>query len=214
MPGQEDKKTGKMHATPNLPLLEGQPIGIKIKELLGLPIFLDNDASTFTRAEVLAGAARGMSNVFGITIGTGIGGSWWYNGGIYQGSHYSAGEPGYMIIDLTSNLDFEKSYQKLTKNNTMNLAADAYRGDTLAEKMFEEFGRFLGVSIANIINIIDPEAFVIGGSVIKSGDLFLPSVKKTMKQYCASPVAAGKVKILKSKLGENAGAIGAATLVE
>jgi len=213
MPGKEDKKTGKIYRVSNLPLLQGQMCGQLIRGIINLPIVLDNDACTFTRAEVLAGAAKGYSNVFGLTLGTGIGGSWWVNGEIYRGAHNSAGEPGYTIIDLSSGLDFEKSYQKLTKNNTVLMATEAYRGDPLAEKVFAEFGLYLGVCMANIINLIDPEAFVIGGSVIKSGDLFLSAVKKSIKQYSASPVAANKVKILKSKLGKNAGAIGAAMLV-
>jgi glucokinase len=214
LPGKEDKNTGKIYVTPNLPFIEGQPVGKLIETTIGMPVALDNDACTFTRAETLIGAAKGFKNVFGLTLGTGIGGSWWINNEIYHGAHNAAGQPGNIIIDLSSGMDFEKSFQKLTQNNTMLMAMEAYRGDALAEKTLEEFGRNLGVLIANIINLIDPDVFVIGGSVIKSGDLFLSAVKKAVKEYCASPVAAKKVKILTSKLGENAGAIGAAMLVQ
>ena len=60
----------------------------------------DNDGNTFVRAEATLGAAKEFNNVYGIVIGTGIGGGWWFNNDTYKGAHGGAGEPGEIIIDL------------------------------------------------------------------------------------------------------------------
>lgn len=212
IPGPVDYNQGKLLDLPNIPYMTNVKLCDKIKEVIDLPAKLDNDANCFLRAEMKIGAGQKYNNAYGITLGTGIGGAWWYKDKIYLGSHFSAGEPGHTIIELSSGLDLEKTYQKLTQNNPVSVAIDAYRGDELALKTFTEVGTNLGIAFANIINILDPEVIIVGGSVIESGDLFLPIVKKTMREHIFSSEAK-KVKILKSKLGKHAGAIGAALLV-
>jgi len=83
----------------------------------------------------------------------------------------------------------------------------------LAEKPFDEIGEILGIAFANIANLIDPEAIIIGGGVVGASDLFLSEIKKLMKKYIMSQDAKS-IKIIKSKLGKNAGAIGAALLFD
>ena len=77
-----------------------------------------------------------------------------------------------------------------------------------------ELGNYLGVGLANIVNIIDPEVFVIGGGAVESSDLFFSQTRKVMKEHIASSESQKNVKILKGSLGAEAGAIGAALLVE
>jgi len=198
--------------SPNLPIINGMPITEDLEKKTELPAVIDNDANCFTRAEALTGAAVKHKNVFGAVIGTGIGGAWWINNEIYRGAHGGAGEPGHLLINFENKIDFEGAFHKLFQNNPAQTAEEAYRGDVLAEKAYAEFGEFLGLAFANIVNLIDPEAIVIGGSVSASADLFLKQAKRAMKQYIASPEAREAV-ILKSKLKDNAGAIGAALLI-
>lgn len=215
MPGAIDKETGNLYGAPNLHEFEGKPIGEIIqKSLAGLPVFIDNDANAFIRGEALRGAAKNYKNVYGFTLGTGIGSVWWNNGEIYQGAFGGGNESGHMVVNLASDMDFEKSYQQLTHSNAAKLADEAILGDPLAQKVFEEFGQHLGAALANIVNVLDPEVFVIGGSVMESADLFLSSAQKTMKKYICFTPSSKKVKVLKSKLGQDAGAIGAALLVK
>jgi glucokinase len=213
IPGAVEKKTGKLYGCPNLPLLLGKPIGELIKNIYNLPVIIDNDANVFIRSEATAGIAREYKNVYGITLGTGIGGAWWANQQIYTGAFGGGNEPGHMVTNFSSRMDFEKLFQHLTKNNPAKLSQDAVIGDSLAQKSFAEFGQNLGVLMSNIVNLLDPEAFVLGGSVMSSADLFLSEAKKTMKEYILLPYSAKNVKVLKSKLGKDAGAIGAAMLV-
>lgn len=198
--------------SPNLNIIIYKPIAEDLEKKTELPCLIDNDANCFTRAEVLAGSAVKHKNVFGVVIGTGIGGAWWINDEIYKGAHGGAGEPGHVLINFENRIGFEQAYQKLFQNNPAQAAEEAYRGDVLAEKAYQEFGEFLGMAFANVVNLIDPEAIVIGGSVTISSDLFLKQTKKTMKQYIASPEAKETL-VLKSKLKDNAGAVGAAMLI-
>ncbi|MFH1523082.1 MAG: ROK family protein [Patescibacteria group bacterium] len=211
--GVHDYKEEKILKSPNIPLLDGVKLKEQLENKTKLPIKMDNDTNCFLRAEVRLGEAKKYKNIFGLIIGTGIGGAWWINDDIYLGSHGGAGEPGRMITNYTEPIDLEEVYQKLTQGNPAHLAQEAYKGDELAQKSYKEIGNYLGIALANIVNLIDPEAIIIGGGVIESSDLFMSEMKKTMKNYIMSSEAK-KVKILKSKLGVQTGAIGAALLIE
>jgi glucokinase len=210
VPGIVDPYSAKISDAPNLPLLNGIKLAEILEKRLNLPVKMDNDTECFLRAEVLVGAATKYKNVYGITVGTGLGGAWWFNGGIYYGAH-GFSEPGRMIIDFHEQTNLEAAYQKLTQNNPLNLAQENYNGDELARRAFDEIGSFLGMACANIINLLDPEAIVFGGGVMASADLFLSELKKTIEEKVVK--TSGKTKILKSKFGPEAGAIGAALLI-
>lgn len=206
-----DPTSQKVVDSPNLQILNGVKLGETLKNRLNMPIAkVDNDAECFLRAEATLGKAVGIDNVYGLTLGTGIGGAWWHNGDIYYGQR-GLSEPSRMVIDASSGTTLEAAYQKLTQNNPLNLAVDVYRGDPLAQRAYEEVGKLLGIACANIVNLLDPEGIIIGGGVIESSDLFLPEMKKTLED--AVP-AARDIKIMKAKLGQEAGAIGAALMVK
>jgi len=209
--GVLDYREGSVLLSPNIPLINNQKIAAILSEKIGTPVIMDNDANCFARAEALLGAGKGYKNVYGIIVGTGIGGGWWVNDGIYLGSHGGAGEPGAMVINAETKVGLEEAFHKLTQNSPASMAEEAFRGDVLAQKAFDEFGQILGVAFANIVNLIDPEIIVIGGGVIESSELFLAKVKKIMRDLIESSEAK-KIKIAKSKLGALSGAIGAALL--
>jgi glucokinase len=210
VPGIVDPFSAKVVDAPNLPMLNGVKLAEILEQRIDLPVLMDNDTECFLRAEATLGAAAKYKNIYGITVGTGIGGAWWNNGNIYYGAH-GFSEPGRMIINFHEQTTLETAYQKLTQSNPFNLAQENYRGDDLARHACDEVGRFLGLACANIINLLDPEAIVFGGGVMESADLFLPELKKTIEEKVVK--TQGKTKILKSKLGLEAGAIGAALLV-
>jgi predicted NBD/HSP70 family sugar kinase len=211
--GVLDSTGRKMLRSPNIPIIDGVFLADKLAEFIGLPVVMDNDADCFTRAEALVGAGKGYNSVYGITIGTGVGGGWWSEGKTNRGAHGIASEPGSMIIDFTNMMTVETAYQKLSQNNPGKMAQEAYRGDILAEKAYSEMGKIFGAALANIVNIVDPDIFVLGGGVIGASDLFFSELKNTMKKYIESSEAVKKIKVVKAKLGVNAGAIGAALLV-
>jgi glucokinase len=213
--GVLDETHTKVFMAPNLEIINDVKILDKLEKDLDWtwPMLMDNDANCFTRGEALMGAGEKMDNVYGITIGTGIGGGWWFNGNIYEGAHGAANEPGEMLLDFNNKLTLEQAYQKLTQNNTRILAQEAYEGDELAEKSFHELGSYLGRALANIVNLLDPSIIVVGGGASEASDLFLDEARKVMIEHVTSPEAA-KTKISRAKLGDNAGAIGAALLFQ
>lgn len=214
IPGMINYKESKIVEVPNLPFLNGLKLPENLAARLGVKeIKIDNDGHCFLRAEMKMGAGKKYNNVFSITIGTGFGGGWWHNGEVYQGAHGGATEFSWLTVDFKEGVRLEEAYHKLTQNNPATLAEEAYRGDVLAEKAYNELGHYFGISLANMINLIDPELIIVGGSVVESDDLFLPQAKKIMKKYIKSPESKD-IKIVKGKLGANAGAIGAALLIQ
>jgi glucokinase len=206
---------GKVIISPNVPCL----VGVKIVEILTekfgaeYAVKIDNDANCFALGEARIGAGKKFRNVYGLIVGTGIGGGWVNNGELYVGSHGAANEPGQLIIDYREKIGLEEAYHKLTQNNPRLVAEEAYQGDQLASQIFVELGGLLGVGVANIINLLDPEIVVIGGGASESSSLFLTEIKKTVKELAANQTAK-EIKVVVSKLGKQAGAIGAALLIE
>ncbi len=209
--GMHDFNKGKIIKSPNITYLNEEDICANVEKRLNFPVKFDNDANCFLRAEIKLGAGVKFKNAFGMTLGTGIGGAWWLNNKIYQGSHGGAGEVGHTLLYNSQIEEIEETYQRLTSNNPAQLAEQAYRGEDIAEKTFKQIGENLGIACANIVNLIDPEVIIIGGSAVKSSDIFLPVTKKKMRENIADPLSKN-TKIIKAKLGDNAGAIGAALL--
>lgn len=89
----------------------------------------------------------------------------------------------------------------------------ARQGDKLAEEIWEETGRYIGIALAGVINLLNPEIIVVGGGVAQAGKLLFGSIRRTVKER-AMNLPAKKVKIVPAKLGEEAGLIGAGMLVK
>jgi len=210
-PTDKNEKGLILHC-PNLSILDNVELGTKIKEKYSLPVTIDNDANCFLLAEMTVGAAKNSANVFGVTLGTGIGGAICINHEIYQGIHGSAGEICCMIADIVEGtpMTLEEVFHNLSQGNPFNLAEEAYNGDELAIKAYKEIGQHLGLALAGIVNLLDPEIIIIGGSVMVSSDLFLNEVKKNLKDKVLSPKLK-KIKIVPAKL-QYGGAVGAALL--
>jgi len=208
----EQNKEGRAVKCPNLEIIENEPLGKTVSEKYNMPVLVDNDTNCFLRAEVILGAGKKSATVVGVTIGTGIGGAIYFNNSLYQGIHGSAGEIGHLVVDTVDGVGLwlETIYQNLTKGNAANMAEQAFNNDALAIKVFEEVGAYVGFALANVVNLIDPEIIIIGGSVMDSSDLFITEIKKSMKKTILSPKLK-RIKVVKGKL-ENAGAMGAALL--
>ncbi len=213
--GPVDVKNNIVSACPNNPVLAEIKLAALIEEKIGIQTKLDNDGNCFLRAEVKRGAAREYKNVYGITLGTSIGSAWWFNNEIYLGAHGESGELPHTIMDFEKGeeIKLETLYQELTNKKPKDLAIRAFQGDTMAEDAFEKLGNLLGDALANVVNLLDPEAIVIGGGVMQSSELFFGVLEKKMREKIIGKQAK-KVKILKGKIGKDAGAIGAALLFD
>lgn len=207
----------KMLKSPNIKFLDNQPLG-ELFQSIAQPyrIKIEHDAHCFLVAEKEVGLAKDLKDVFYLTLGTGIGGAWMVDGKIFYGAHGAAGEAGHMIVDLQNKLDLEEiAANKFIKRElgigSIEALKRAQAGDIECQNVFKKIGKNLGVGLANIINIFDPEVVILNGGITEAKDLLLSGIKEGIEQFVISP-AARETKILFSELGLEGGALGAALL--
>jgi len=231
--GQVDYKKGLVLRAANFsPSFSNVPLGKILNRKFKVPVFIDNDAHLFTLAESVYGEAQKHKFVIGITLGTGIGGGIVINKKIYRGMNNAAGEVGHMIID-TSSLKTKlrcgcgkgnhweayasgqamvKLYKHFTgrNQNTFKIEEEAKGGGEIARTVINIMVDFLAQGLANIIHILNPEIIAIGGGLSRVDILISPAIYETKKLLLYPSLA--KTKIVKSKLGQDAGILGAALI--
>lgn len=231
LPGPIDAKRGIVHFLPNIPGWKEVNLKKILEARLKLPVFLDNDANLMTLAEFSQGAARGRKNAVCLTLGTGVGGGIIIDAGLYRGSNFAAGEIGHIPINeegprcncagrgcleaYIGNNRIIKAAKNLFRRNVSleDLSQMAKRGNKKALRLWSQVGRHLGVALTGVVNFLNPEVIVIGGGVANAGKILFAQVKETISSR-AMPVQARGVKVLKAKLGNRAGLLGAAILVK
>lgn len=217
--GVMDKSRAKMLVSPNMCYLNGRSLArLLARKLKYSKVVLEHDVHCFLLAEKEAGSAKNLKNVFYLTVGSGVGGAWMAKGSIGSGAHGAAGEAGHMIMVFTKNkmLTLEDLASKKFIKYSLGVGfSEAFRrakaGDRKAAEIFYELGSNLGVGVANVINIFDPEAVIIGGGLAEAKTLLLPGIKKSVSRFVISSEA-GRTKIIFSRLGRFGGAMGAALL--
>ncbi|KPL23663.1 MAG: hypothetical protein AMS23_06370, partial [Bacteroides sp. SM1_62] len=192
-----DMKEGLILECPFLPTLHNFPLRKTVQEKFGIPVFLDNDANCFGLGEYFFGAGRGHEIILGYTLGTGLGCAIVIQGRIFAGATQHGGEVG------------TSPYQNETIEDTVSGSGISRIYKAIA---FEQFGEHLAYAVAWGINTIDPDIVILGGSVANAMDLFAPAMEQHLRKYI-SPLPAEKTKVVKARLGDHAGLIGAACLV-
>lgn len=221
--GPVNQKRDVMLNPPNQKYLRGCPLAKIIEKDLKIKTLMDNDVNCFVLAEAIMGAGKGKKIVAGVTLGTGLGEGMVINGQLYRGFFGSAGQGGHMTIDFNGprcgcgNLGCWEAYgsEKFFKRKNFlpqKLAEKAKKGSKKALKIYQEYGKYLGIGLSSLINILDPEVIVIGGGIANAYQLFIKEAEKEIKRRVTSPIAKRNLKIKKTKLGDTAGAIGAALL--
>lgn len=213
--GALDLKKGKVLRSPNIPWIDGLNIRSILEKLFKVPVKIDNDSRCFARAEHRLGAGKGTKNMVGLILGTGVGSGVIVNNEMYSGATDSAGEVGHTVIAGGKTFGSLASFKFIKKHSfktVQELIFAAKNKNKKAEKLLNEYCRNLGVGLANIVNVLNPEIIVVGGGIAEGGGkYFLRLAKKEMAKLVLSP-RAKKTKIVVSKLGGASGAIGAALL--
>jgi glucokinase len=241
VPGAVDCAKAVVLQAPNLPSLVNFGLKAALEQRLGWPVFLENDANAAAVGEMWLGAARGCRDVMSVTLGTGVGGGVILDGKLWRGSHGSAGEIGHTTVDPFSglkckcgntgclelfasataivrmtreNLSFFSGTRLTSDELTAEQVYQAGReGDELALAVFKRFGMYLGIGLANIINLIDPQIIVISGGAANGWDLFATEMYRQVEER-AFRTTAQQVKIARAECGDNAGLLGAARLAQ
>ena len=242
LPGIMDSNTGVCFWSPNFPHWKDVPIAATVSAGVGAPAFILNDAKCAALGELHYGAGRGCRNMVMITLGTGIGGAFVVDGQLLMGPNGSVGEVGHHTIDPTGrkcgcgnygcweamcarDAIIERAERKLQTGRESSLrevtrgevtpaliSEAAAKGDALAKEVLDEIGFYIGVGAANLINMLNPERFVIGGGISQAGEALLAPIRRTVEAR-AVPKQRETAQIVPAELGDNAGVMGAAALV-
>jgi glucokinase len=218
--GPLDMKEGLILDCPFLPTMKNFPLSKTVQDEFGIPVFLDNDANCFGLGEYYFGAGYGCDILLGYTLGTGLGCGIVINGKIYSGATQHAGEVGTSpyqhetIEDIVSGSGISRIYQSISgwRKPATEIATLAFNGDQDARQTWERFGEHLAYAVAWGINSIDPDIVVLGGSIANAMELFAPAMEKTLRKNIC-PLPAERTRVVKARLGDRAGLIGAACLV-
>ena len=238
-PGPIDLIDGVITAAPNLGW-SNVPLRKLLSEKVGVPVLLENDANAAALGEFEYGAGRQYETLIYVTISTGIGGGFVFEGKIFSGASGAAGEIGHLTVEpdgprcfcgsrgclemvasgtaigRTGTLVVEEGRsEELAKRAdsegrvTAEDVADAGRaGDSLANEILDEAARYIGIGLGSLINLINPEAIVVGGGVSKIGHRFLDPVIAEAKRR-SFPQSFGDCTIKFAELEERVGALGA-----
>jgi fructokinase len=225
-PGAISPRTGLLKNS-NTVCMNGQPLKADLERILGRKIEIQNDANCFAMAEALHGAGRGKKLVFGVIMGTGCGGGIVHQGEVITGPQAIAGEWGHMSIAPDGPLCYcgqrgcvetyisggglEARYAEQfgKKRPFKEIVQDYYAGDAKSVEFMKIFFRNFGRSLANLIDVLDPDVVVLGGGVSNFDALYTEGVVAVAK-YVFSDCF--ETPIVKHQLGDSAGVIGAALI--
>lgn len=217
----------------NTTSMNGKPMAVDLAKVVGCDVVLANDANCFALAEALLGAAPDINKeaqvVFGVILGTGVGGGLVVNGKVINGLHGIGGEWGHNILEeggepcycgkagcvekVIAGPSLELFYERQTgeKKKLKDIVQAHIAGsDSNATATMERLFEYYGKAMSTLINVIDPDVIVIGGGV-GNIDLLYSEGYERIKKYIFN---SGEVltPIVKPKLGDSAGVFGAAML--
>lgn len=233
-----DDQTGTF-LTYYMPAWKGIRPAEEIGRSLRLPIYLENDANAGAIAEKWWGMGKGYDSLAYIKIGTGVGSGLVINNEIYRGYSGSAGEIGHttietkgrlcrcgnhgciesyvglpgILMDAREGLANDPAWTGKLENLTMDQIIQAARdGNAVCLNLIHNAGRYLGVGIANLINLVNPGLIILGGDLTDAGDMLMDSVFSSMRERTI-PFESHFEKIIIGELGQDTVAIGVATVV-
>lgn len=234
---------GVVRVSPNLPALDNAPLAKLLSERLELPVNLVNDANAIAWGEGLFGAGRQFSSFLVVTLGTGVGGGLLLDRQLWEGLDGMAGEVGHMMVEpagrpcgcgsrgcleqyasatgivKTVRLAMEAGESSLLsstpggKLNSHRVGMAAREGDSVALAAMAEAGRRLGQVLGGIANLLNLDGVVVTGGASESFDLMEPEMTAELHRR-AFAIVADRLRIVRGELGDNAGILGAAAIMD
>lgn len=217
--GPLDLRKGMLLEVENLPTLNNYPLLQVLEEALQMKVKMENDANALILAEALWGAGKDADTVLGFTLGTGIGCALINHGTVWQGKNDCAGEiwtapyRDGILEEYVSGNAVTRLYELHTGKHLSGteIAALAIAGEEAAKQVWADFAHALAYALSWTVNMLDPQVVVIGGSIIKSANLFWEQADTSFRRYVCRSVA-DSVSLKPAALGDDAGFIGAAAL--
>jgi len=246
IPGLHSSKTNITETSPNISCLKRVNLGETLADQVHIRTVTENDANAAAYAEFACGAGVGLQHMAHITLGTGVGSGFIFNGRLFTGASGYAGEFGHTIMsagpsqqktgrlcacgkrgcvemfvsatgivitaeEMMRDAPASRLHQAPLPLTSEQIYDVALAGDATAINVFKETGHYLGIACANLINLLNLEAIVLGGGVIAAGDLLMNATMESARRH-AFPSSYADCQIVQSKLWPDAGMIGAAML--
>src|SRR5262245_4803042 len=242
VPALVSRNASHISISPALPYLNGADLTTQVEQSLQLPAWAADDANVGAYGEMLIGAAVGGSDFIYVAIRARVGAAVVLDGKIFHGASGYAGELGHVSVDpegkkcscggtgcLERYVSAPSIAQRVEERISLNpssalrivtdrpvtaqdVSAAALVGDRMASVIISEVGRYLGMAIANVINLLNLKRVVLGGGVIEAGDVLLKPTIEEVKRRALSPCY-NDCRIIPGSLGTSAGVIGASLLV-
>ena len=232
LPGLIDVAKGNVIFMPNVPGWKNIPLRRIVQSKLRLPVYMDNDVNLVALGEWKLGAGKGYRNLVCITLGTGVGGGLVLNGELYRGEGFVAGEIGHVPLNeqgpecncggigcferYVGNRTLVSKAAKMFNNKNIRIEdvfALADRGDVRAVRFWRETATHIGNALVGVINLLNPRLIVIGGGVANNYKFMEKTIKKVIRRR-ALKIQRNMVRIVRARLGDEAGILGADILVK
>lgn len=208
-----------------LPAWKDVRLGGRLHEVFGVPVFVENDANLGALAEFWWGQGQGLGDFALIRLANGIGAGLVVGGAIYRGATGIAGEIGHTTIDPSGPLcrcGLRGCLEAMIGPHILagvdqasaaeELVSSAHSGDKTAAETMDRTGAAIGIAVANLVNLMNPQAVVLSGELTRVGPLLVEPIERMLRSR-ALWSAVDETKVVISDLGPQAVALGAATMV-
>lgn len=211
------------------------PLQRLLSDALGLPVTVDNNVRSMALAESMYGAGRDVRALIFLYAQVGVGAGLVVDGAVYRGADYGAGEIGHWtiipdggapcrcgnsgcletlisepaLIELATRV--RPALRDAAPNPLVALLAAARAGDEELQRVLAERARYLGIALANLVNVLNPELIMLGGLLHQGFDLFQPAVEPVMKERSFAGLGR-RVQLLPASFGARSGEVGAVAL--
>lgn len=230
LPAPVDSVSGQVGSEGILPGWRGVNVAEELQGQLQTPVRLDNTANLAALGELRCGALQGVQHGVYIKASYGMGAGLIINGELFRGSAGTAGEIGHVTINengpicrcgnrgcldtfVGSHAVLDALAQSHGAMTLRDVIARALDGDIGCRRVLEDCGRHLGVAVAGLVNLVNPEVIVLGGQISKVGDVVLDPLREAIER-CAIPSAAATVRVRASMLQDDADVVGALVVAE
>jgi len=230
VPAPVDSVTGQVGSESIMPGWRGVDVGAEMRGRLGAPVVIDNTANLGALGELRCGALQGVSDGAYIKLSYGVGAGLVLGGELFRGSAGTAGEIGHLTIDENGQIcrcgnrgcletfigspaltdALAGSHGRLTLRD---IIFQALEGDLGCRRVLEDAGRHLGVAVAGLVNLLNPEVIVVGGQLAQVGDIILDPMRRALERS-AIPSATASLVVRQSDLLTGADVIGAVVAAE
>jgi glucokinase len=213
VPSVVDIEKGVVLDVMNIPSWKKVPLKDILQREFQIPVQINNDVNCFILGEHNHGIAKPFNSVVGLAMGTGLGLGIIIHNKLYMGSNCGAGEIG-LLPYLDSNFEYYCSgnyFEAIHNTTALQTYLEAVEGNVKAKLIWNEFGSHIGNAVKAIVYTYDPEAIILGGSIVKAYNFFSNEMNNNLLDF-SYPESIRRLKILHSE-NEAITILGAATLV-